>query len=93
MNSFQTVNYKLCQNYPNPFNSETDIEFEIFKSGNATIKIYNLLGVETTELLNENLKSGRYSIKFKADNFASGIYYYKFSINGYTETKKLLLIK
>lgn len=45
--------YKLYQNYPNPFNPITTIEFYLPHSGFLTLKVFDLLGNEVANLLNE----------------------------------------
>lgn len=90
--------YKLFQNYPNPFNPETKIKFSVKEAGFVSIRVYDILGKEIASLVNENLKEGIYEIPFSTYNqnnrqFASGIYFYKFSVNGFSEIKKMLLIK
>ena len=50
--------YMLYQNYPNPFNPTTTIQYDLVKSGNVLIKIYNLLGEEIKSLVNQYQNSG-----------------------------------
>lgn len=85
--------YKLYQNFPNPFNPNTTIKFDIIKTGNVKIVIYNLLGQEVRTLVNEIVLPGKYSVDFKADNFASGLYFYKIQTDEFTDIKKMLLVK
>jgi hypothetical protein len=93
--------FKLNQNYPNPFNPETEIGFHIPKSSFVNIIIYDALGKEIETLLNENLAPGIYNVKWNASNYPSGVYFYKITAGdastilstGFTETKKMVLIK
>jgi len=92
--------FSLGQNYPNPFNPSTKIKFAIPLCNscgknyqNVTIKIYNILGREVQTLVNENLQPGTYETTFDASNLASGIYFYKLSADGFSQTKKMLFIK
>lgn len=80
-------------NYPNPFNPSTKISFYLPDAGNATLKIYDLLGREVATLINDNLTTGNYSIEWNAANYASGIYIYSLKSANYTETRKMLLVK
>ena len=72
---------------------ETNIKFNIPKTQNVKIIIYDIMGREVTSLVNEELKAGEYNIKWNANNYASGVYFYRIETNSYTETMKLLLVK
>ncbi len=85
--------YKLYQNYPNPFNPSTNIKFEIPISGNVKLNVYNILGEEVEELINEYMNKGIHSVKFEERNFASGIYIYILKAGSKIFTKKMILIK
>ena len=71
--------FSLSQNYPNPFNPSTSIKYSIPKTGNITLKLYNLLGKEVATLVNQEQKAGSYTISLNAEHLASGIYLYKIS--------------
>jgi len=92
-NSATPEKYSLSQNYPNPFNPSTKISFGIPRSGYTTLKIYDALGKEVTSLVNSELQSGSYEVEFNAENLNSGIYFYKLQTDGFTETKKMVLVK
>lgn len=92
-NESTPVSYSLKQNYPNPFNPVTKISFSIPKQGFVTLKIYDILGNEVSTLVNENRNAGNYDIEFKGDNLSSGVYYYKLESGGFTDIKKMTLIK
>jgi hypothetical protein len=83
----------LYQNYPNPFNPTTTIQYDLPKESNVELIIYNLLGEKIAELVNTIQKTGRYEVKWNAENFASGIYIYQFKAGDFISSKKLLLVK
>jgi len=85
--------FSLSQNYPNPFNPTTNIKFALSKAGMVTLKVYDMLGKEVSTLVNENLGVGTFEYKFDASNLTSGIYFYTIKANGFSETKKMMLIK
>jgi hypothetical protein len=85
--------FDLKQNYPNPFNPVTNIEFDIAKTGNVKLIIYNSLGQEVVTLINEELKPGSYKYDFNASNMTSGAYYYRLITDDFTKTNKMILIK
>jgi hypothetical protein len=57
------------------------------------LKIYNVLGKEVTELVNETKDKGMYEVTFNANNLPSGMYYYKIQSGEFTDVKKMLLLK
>lgn len=90
--------FSLQQNYPNPFNPSTKIRFSIPKVAASRdqfvqLKVYDILGHEITTIVNEQLKPGTYEVDFSGNNFSSGVYYYKLSAGGFTETKKMVMLK
>jgi hypothetical protein len=85
--------YYLSQNYPNPFNPNTNIKFAVLKSGNVTLKSYDILGNEKAVYINGFLKAGEYNTEINASSWTSGIYFYKLTTSGFSETKKMLLVK
>jgi hypothetical protein len=87
------VKFALYQNYPNPFNPVTQIKFNIAKSGNAKITIYDAIGRQITKLLDEQLTPGTYRADWDASNYPSGVYFYKLTTEYYTQTKKMVLVK
>ncbi|RCK71604.1 MAG: hypothetical protein IGBAC_1575 [Ignavibacteriae bacterium] len=86
-------NFVLHQNYPNPFNPNTTIKFEIPKTTHVTLKIYNILGQEVAELVNEEKKPGVYNVNWNASGFPSGTYFYRLKTTDFTYTKKIILLR
>ena len=89
----------LHRNYPNPFNPETTIPFSIPEDGKVNLTIYNIKGQKVKTLANDQLKKGFHEIIWNSkDNngklVTSGIYFYKFNVNGKTKgIKKMILLK
>ena len=86
-------NFKLIQNFPNPFNPVTVIKFELPQASFVKLRVYNTLGEEVGNLINEKKDAGIYSVDFNAKHLPSGVYLYRLETNGYTQTKKMLLVK
>ena len=85
--------FTLKQNSPNPFNPTTVIEFSLPEAGYVTLTVYNLTGQEVARLVERSLPAGTHRVIFDGNNYSSGIYFYQFSAPGFTETRKMLLIK
>lgn len=86
-------NFALSQNYPNPFNPTTEIQFQIAKAGNVTIKVYDVLGDEISTLVQEYKQPGKYKTKFQGSGLASGVYFYTLKTENDLFTRKMLLLK
>jgi len=94
----QTVKeFNLQQNYPNPFNPSTIISWVIPDVSHVTLKVYDILGNEIADLVNEEMTSGFHKKEFSAENLPSGIYFYQLNVvspsGNLSETKKMLLLK
>ena len=93
--------FTLNQNYPNPFNPETSIEFTINPGSagkQARLVVYNLLGQPINTIVDEPLAAGPHSYKWNGlagDGLevASGVYFYRLTVGGHSETKKMVLLK
>ncbi len=90
--------FAVHQNYPNPFNPETVIKYELPKSSEVKLVIYNLLGQEVRTLLREKVEAGRHQVVWNGMNnsghrVASGIYIYRFEAGNYSRIMKMILLK
>jgi len=85
--------YHLYPNYPNPFNPHTTITFNLLKTCNVTLKIFNILGQEVATLVTTSQLSGSHAYEWDASNFPSGIYLYRLQAGDWVETKKMVLMR
>jgi aminopeptidase N len=96
-NDLKPQSFQLKQNYPNPFNPNTKIEFSIPTRSVVTIKVFNELGKEIAQLMNEEKKPGTYTVQFSSIQgnkvLPSGIYIYKITAGNYSESKKMMILK
>ena len=92
-NNSGEIGYKLEQNYPNPFNPKTVINYSLPKQETVSIKVYDVLGNEVVTLINGRQNAGDHSVEWDAQNFASGVYYYKLTAGSFEQTRKMILVK
>ena len=85
--------FNLFQNYPNPFNNSTMISYTIKQENHVRLRIYDLMGKEVDEIVNQTMSTGYYEVEFKADILPSGIYFYNLETESFNRTKKLILLK
>jgi len=88
-----TESFFLSQNFPNPFNPTTTIEFDLPKTSEVSLKVFNILGEEVVALVSERLPAGSYSYAWDASNLASGVYLYRLQAGDYVETRKMVLMR
>jgi len=87
------TSFHLSQNYPNPFNPSTEISFSIPHSGNIKLSVYNAIGQQVAELVNQPLAAGSHEVVFNASHLSSGIYFYRLQSGDFVATKKMVLMK
>jgi hypothetical protein len=85
--------YYLHQNNPNPFNPSTTIKYELPKSSEVRLSVYDMLGREVSVLVNERRDAGVHEVKFESSNLASGVYFYRLRAGDFVQTRKLLLCR
>lgn len=89
----QPDNFILATNYPNPFNASTIIEFSLQKQSFVTIEVYDILGRSVAKLVSDDMSAGSHQVVWNANNQSSGVYFYSINADGFTQTKKMSLLK
>ncbi|MDH7605448.1 MAG: T9SS type A sorting domain-containing protein [Melioribacter sp.] len=79
--------------YPNPFNPSTTISYQLPEKSIVTIKVYDMLGREVKELIEEIKEAGYYKLEFNGSELSSGIYICTIRANKFNKSIKLMLIK
>jgi hypothetical protein len=92
-NKIEIKDFTLYQNYPNPFNPSTTIKYSVPEKTSVKLSVYNILGSEVVNLVNETKNAGEYEITFDASKFSSGVYLYKIEAGNFKATKKFILMK
>lgn len=91
----QILDFSLSQNFPNPFNPSTKVRYSVKENSLISIKLYDLLGREIAELVNEFKNPGFYETEIDANKLklSSGMYIYKMKAGSFISSKKLIFIK
>ena len=92
-NSELPTKFQLEQNYPNPFNPSTSIQYSVASSQMVTLRVYDVIGREIATLVNEQKQPGRYEVQWNAAKSVSGVYFYRLQEDGFSQTKRMILIK
>ena len=90
--------FSLGQNYPNPFNPITQMEYSLPQSSKVVISVYNVLGQEIKTLVNKEQDYGYHSVSWDGTDrlgksVASGVYFTQMRSDGFSQSKKMLLLK
>jgi hypothetical protein len=90
--------WALGQNMPNPVARSTEIRFEVARTSDVSIKVYNAMGQLVRTLRDGRVQPGRYSVNWDGTNasgekVSSGVYFYKMEADKFKATKKMLIVK
>lgn len=85
--------FRLSQNFPNPFNPVTKINFDIPKSAHVSLSVFDMLGKKIASIVDKELNAGNHTFDFNGNAFSSGTYFYRLETPGFTETKRMILLK
>jgi hypothetical protein len=85
--------YALYQNFPNPFNPSTTIRFDLARSSDVRITIYDITGRQVDLISGKALRPGKYELDWNAGSLSSGVYFYTLSASDFVQTRKMILVK
>jgi hypothetical protein len=85
--------YELSQNFPNPFNPTTTINFNLAKTSDVKLTVYNMLGQKVMTLVDSHMNAGQQTVKFDASKLTSGVYFYRLDAGSFQSIKKMILLK
>jgi len=85
--------FLLVQNYPNPFNNSTSIKFRLPRRSEVKLRVFDILGNEVVQLVNEEMNAGVHTINYSPDLVSSGVYFYRLEAEDFIDTKKFILLK
>jgi len=91
-NSVNGPFFTLDQNYPNPFNLSTTIRYKLPHSTFVTLTVYNTLGQQVAQLVNEQQQQGDHEVVFLGKGLGFGTYFYRLQAGDYISTKKMTLL-
>ena len=85
--------FHLHQNYPNPFNPSTTISFELKRPAHVLLKVFDILGREVATLTDERKDLGLHKVGLASRALGTGVYFYRLSVDGYQQTRKMIVVK
>lgn len=85
--------FSLSQNFPNPFNPQTVISYSLDRTADVRLEVFDLLGRKVQTLVNKEMDAGNHDVVWKGSEQGAGIYFYRLSTDGRSETRKMVLLK
>ena len=85
--------FSLGQNYPNPFNPLTVIPYELAERSDVLLAVYDMLGRQVATLVNGVQEPGPKTVAFDASSLPSGVYTYRLTAKGFTDTRTMVVIR
>ena len=77
---------------PNPFTTSTTLSYELKYPEKVMLMIYDYLGKQVYQT-EENQQQGKQKLKWNADRYADGIYYYRLQVGKQTANGKMMKVK
>ena len=78
---------------PNPATDKSNIRFYMPQNAPIQIAVYNAIGQKVTQLLDETLNIGNHELPLSVADYPTGIYFVQLSLNGLTETRRLVVAR
>ena len=85
--------FALSQNSPNPFNPMTEIAFAVPQDSHVRLRIFNVRGQVVETLVDRTVGAGDHVAMWNAANHPSGVYFYRIEAPGFSETRKMVMLK
>ncbi len=87
------MDFRLVKAYPNPFNPLTTIVYQLNKTSDVNLSVYNLLGQHVAELVKARQPAGEYTVDWHAVNYSSGMYFYILQVDAESQVMRGILLK
>jgi hypothetical protein len=85
--------FALEPNFPNPFNPSTQIRYQLAEDSPVRLEVYTLTGSLVKVLVDARQSRGAHQVGFNAAGLSSGVYLYRLTTPGFTQTNKMVLVK
>ena len=88
----------LRSNTPNPFNPSTTISFGLSKRSRVRLEVFDIAGRRVTDLIDDLRDAGWHEVVWNGragsgEPVASGVYFYRIATEGWTDTRRMILIR
>jgi hypothetical protein len=84
--------------FPNPFNPSTRIAFRVAADGPVHLAVHDAAGRLVRTLVSTSMATGEYTVVWDGNDTigrraASGVYFYRLEVDGYSDTRKMVMLK
>jgi len=83
--------FSLGNAFPNPSSQDVTIAFDLKTNNNVNIKLVNLVGQEVMNIANDKFSAGANEVKFNVSNLAGGVYFYTMTVDGVSQSQKIMI--
>jgi len=87
----EEVSGGISKLYPNPALDIASIQFELKQPAFVSLKLYDVQGREVKKLLEGNENAGLFDVSFDTRKLNSGVYFYRLTLNDFSEVQKLVI--
>ncbi len=87
----QGLDFDLAPNFPNPCTSSTSVAFTLLRPSVVTLTLFDASGCKVEVLAHQYMTSGPQSVAFNRGDLPSGVYFYRLSADGTSETKAMVI--
>ncbi len=90
--------FALLPNYPNPFNPATTIRYQVASRSQVTLRVYDVSGALVRTLVDGSVAAGSHVVQWNGmndhgDPASSGVYFYRLTAPGFSDVRKMTLVK
>ena len=83
----------LEQNRPNPFSGATRIGFDLDKSAQVTLRVFDATGRLVATVADGQYAAGAHSVEFASTGLAAGVYVYTLDVEGEVSTRRMMVVR
>jgi hypothetical protein len=87
------MTFSLDTIFPNPFNPEATVKFSLSERTSLCLDVYDQLGRRLEYILEGTFDPGSYGVRWGGDEWPSGVYFFRLSGNGVSQTAKATILK
>ncbi|MCA9753315.1 MAG: T9SS type A sorting domain-containing protein [Gemmatimonadetes bacterium] len=85
--------FSLAQNRPNPVRGATSIRYALPRASRVDLSVYDVTGRKVATLVDGPQEAGFRETRWDASGVANGVYFYRLQTDGFTDSKRIVVIR